>query len=118
MTKIEEIIERLNNIARHAIHRVGEQPFVMSLDDGLALHSAIDILRSAGDWTSCSEDLPKTNGRYLVTVHPNYAPDPSCSVDDIIWLDGKWQYIDRTPQDFPFPVIAWRPFPKPYVEDE
>lgn len=39
-----EIIERLKNIARHAVHTVGEEPFVMSLDDGIAVHEAIEAL--------------------------------------------------------------------------
>lgn len=39
-----EIIERLKNIAGHAIHTVGEKPFVMSIDDGVAVHEAIELL--------------------------------------------------------------------------
>ena len=40
-----EIIERLKNIAGHAVHTVGEKPFILSLDDGIALHEAIDLLK-------------------------------------------------------------------------
>ena len=40
-----EIIERLKNIAGHAVHTVGEEPFVMSLDDGIAVHEAIELLK-------------------------------------------------------------------------
>ena len=43
----EEIIERLEEIAKHAVHVLGEKPFFMSLDDGIAIHEAIDILKSA-----------------------------------------------------------------------
>jgi len=43
----EEIIERLEEIAKHAVHVLGEEPFFMSLDDGIAIHEAIDILKSA-----------------------------------------------------------------------
>jgi electron transfer flavoprotein alpha/beta subunit len=39
-----EIIERLKNIASHAVHTVGESPFVISLDDGIAVHEAIELL--------------------------------------------------------------------------
>jgi hypothetical protein len=39
-----EIIERLKNIASHTVHTVGEAPFVMSLDDGIAVHEAIELL--------------------------------------------------------------------------
>lgn len=48
-----EIIERLKNIAEHAIHTVGEEPFVMSLDDGIAVHEAIELLNKPD--TNCSE---------------------------------------------------------------
>lgn len=40
-----EIIARLERIARCAIHTVGEPPFIMSLDDGIAVHEAIDIIQ-------------------------------------------------------------------------
>lgn len=39
-----EIIKRLKNIAGHAVYTVGEEPFVMSLDDGIAVHEAIELL--------------------------------------------------------------------------
>ena len=39
-----EIIERLKNIAGYAVHTVGEGPFVMSLDEGIAVHEAIKLL--------------------------------------------------------------------------
>ena len=48
-----EIIERLKNIARHAVHTVVEEPFVMSLDDGIAVHEAIELLKKPE--TNCSE---------------------------------------------------------------
>lgn len=43
----EEIIERLEEIAKHAVHVLGEEPFLMSLDDGIAIHEAIEILKGA-----------------------------------------------------------------------
>lgn len=42
---IEEIIRRLEKIAEHAVHTPGEMPFCMSLDDGIALHEAVELLR-------------------------------------------------------------------------
>lgn len=45
MDDANEIIERLENLAKHAVHCVGEPRFVMSLDDGIALHKAIDLLK-------------------------------------------------------------------------
>lgn len=41
-----EIIERLERIAKHAVHTVGEPPFIMSLDDGVAIYEAIEALKS------------------------------------------------------------------------
>ena len=40
-----EIIARLERIARRAVHTVGEPPFIMSLDDGIAVHEAINIIK-------------------------------------------------------------------------
>ena len=40
----KEVIKRLKRIAEHAIYTVEEPPFVMSLDDGIAVNTAIDEL--------------------------------------------------------------------------
>ena len=45
----EEIIARLRKIADHAVHAPGEMPFVMSLDDGIAVHEAIKMLSQQTD---------------------------------------------------------------------
>ena len=59
-----EIIERLGEIAKHAVHTIGEEPFIMSLDDGTAVYEAIDMLRSqtetheehkTGHWVGAKE---------------------------------------------------------------
>lgn len=42
---IEEIIRRLEKIAEHAVHTPGEIPLCMSLDDGVALHEAVELLK-------------------------------------------------------------------------
>ena len=62
-----EIIERLKNIAEHAVHTVGERPFIMSLDDGIAVHEAIELLKKAetncpeipDSWIPCSKKMPE-----------------------------------------------------------
>ena len=64
---ITEIIERLKNIAEHAVHTVGERPFIMSLDDGIAVHEAIELLKKAetncpeipDSWVPCSKKMPE-----------------------------------------------------------
>lgn len=40
----KEIIRRLEKIAEHAIHTVGEPPFIIGLDDGIALKEAVRML--------------------------------------------------------------------------
>ena len=59
-----EIIERLKNIASHAVHTVGERPFVMSLDDGIAVHEAIELLTNLPEipdsWIPCSKRMPES----------------------------------------------------------
>lgn len=42
-----EIIERLGRIAKHAVHTINEEPFIMSLDDGTAVYEAIDIVQQS-----------------------------------------------------------------------
>lgn len=42
---VSEITERLERIAEHAVHRVGEPPLCLSLDDGIALREAADLLK-------------------------------------------------------------------------
>ncbi len=41
----EEIIRRLKKISEHAVHVTGEQPFIISLDDGIALNEAVSLLK-------------------------------------------------------------------------
>lgn len=40
----EEITRRLKKISKHAVHVVGEPPFIMGLDDGIALDEAVQLL--------------------------------------------------------------------------
>ena len=52
MTK-EEIIERLKRIANHSVHEVGRLPYILSLDDGVAVYEAIGLLEQPvlhGHW--------------------------------------------------------------------
>lgn len=52
-----EIIKRLKNIAKHAVHTIGEEPFIMSLDDGIAVHEAIELLEQQEPLTSCEQAI-------------------------------------------------------------
>ena len=63
---ITEIIERLKNIAGHAVHTVGERPFIMSLDDGIAVHEAIELLKKAE--TNCPEIPDSCNAETVEAI--------------------------------------------------
>lgn len=58
-----EIIKRLKNIAKHAVHTIDEEPFIMSLDDGIAVHEAIELLTNLPEipdsWIPCSKKMPE-----------------------------------------------------------
>jgi len=109
-----EIIERLGEIAKHAVHIIGEEPFIMSLDDGIAVHEAINMLRSHPEphWIPCSERLPEaevlccdTRGEMIIG-YP-YQDDESetgysAVFDDVYMVD----------------CIAWMEKPEPYREGE
>ena len=127
-----EIIERLGEIAKHAVHIIGEEPFIMSLDDGTAVREAIDIIqqsRSQSHWIPCSERLPEKDGDYYVTVDPRYVPPGYKDTDKITWRNGKWVMVDyfvidgeghKMPEfkviDVDIPIIAWMPLPEGYKE--
>lgn len=67
MTRLE-IIDRLQRLAKHAVHIAGEPPeppFIMSLDDGIALHEAIDILKAHEPFP------PKIYGHMITSVFSN-----------------------------------------------
>ena len=96
----EEIIDRLKAISRHAVHTYGEEPFVMSLDDGIAVCEAIEALKQepCNDCISRKSvkakmfDLPKpkSNKSYW-----NGADDVGDIVDALPSVQprrkGKWQ---------------------------
>lgn len=42
---MSDLIDRLEKIAKHSVHTVGENIFLLSLDDGIALYEAIDIIK-------------------------------------------------------------------------
>lgn len=50
-----EIIRRLEKISSHAIHTVGEEPFVMSLDDGITVKEAIDLIKQQPEIVRCKD---------------------------------------------------------------
>ena len=115
-----EIIERLKNIAEHAIHTVGEEPFVMSLDDGIAVHEAIELLKKPemncseipNNWIPCSERQPDASGWYITTISGEICGQDRAFSGMSEFANGKWMSgddVDETEM-----TIAWMPLPEPY----
>ena len=134
-----EIIERLKNIAGHAVYTVGEEPFIMSLDDGIAVHEAIELLEKTE--TNCSE-IP--NNWIPVKAHPATDEERESSPDIDYWFDCEmpddeqeilvtvkhknWLSVEKdvcyvdscygldSGYDWLDDIIAWMPLPEPYKE--
>ena len=86
MSKIE-IIERLENIANHAVYRVGQMPFIMSLDDGIAIHEAIEMIKQAFEWHETFEDDPDSfpnDDRQVLVSFSNFS----------LPMIGRWEVDD------------------------
>lgn len=104
-----EIIERLKNIAGHAVHTAGKEPFIMSIDDGIAVHEAIELLELPSAqleqrWIPVTEKLPKIEEAVLV------------SDGKLVWKDwrhgnGHWFFSSD------FEGTAWMPLPEPCKGD-
>ena len=108
-----EIIERLGEIAKHSVHTIGEEPFIMSLDDGTAVYEAIDIIQqsqSQSHWISCSDASTLTKDRTFWVTHMN---GYEAWVGELYWDMTEWS--DRVSD-----VVAYMPcnIPEPYQEGE
>ena len=139
---ITEIIERLKNIAEHAVHTVGERPFIMSLDDGIAVHEAIELLKKAemncpeipDSWIPVSKEMPKKEDcpmDCLVTRKSktigNYT-DMAVAEKSGTWTHEDWEAIVlgdnvsgkktgllNTRGD---EIVAWMPMPEPWEGEQ
>ena len=50
-----EIIRKLSHLADHAVHVEGDEPYLMSVEEGIALHEAIQIIDNMSAWMTEDE---------------------------------------------------------------
>ena len=133
---ITEIIERLKNIAGHAVHTVGEEPFVMSLDDGIAVHEAIELLTNCPEipdsWIPVTEKMPEEKdtmfakfwgtdkwNEYMFRKRSDLVEvtveleDGTRYTDASRTRDGKWD-IEMDHGAVKKKVVAWKPMSAPW----
>ena len=62
-------------------------------------------------WVPVTERLPEENGTYLACYE-----DATVVLD---WFNGKWFFYRTNPAvEETGTIIAWRPLPEPYTEEE
>ena len=81
------------------------------------LHKAVMLAISALEkqeqdrWIPVTERLPEENGTYLACYE-----DVTVLLD---WFNGKWFFYRTNPAiEETGTVIAWKPLPEPYTEEE
>ena len=107
MSNRNEIIERLENLAKHAVHYVGEPPFVMSLDDGIALHDAIALLKAQEPQVMTLEEV----GKWVLIKRVDREPifiEVKDSISAWIVSDGYWDIQLNVNLCSEFYGIIWR----------
>jgi len=126
-----EIIERLKIIAEHAVHTVGERPFVMSLDDGIAVHEAIELLTNCPEipdsWIPCSKKMPEEHEwigtkKFGTTISDEVyvtfeSPKGERFTRHLSFQNGKLPNFEQRTIDAFYKgsvPIAWKPEPKPW----
>ena len=66
--------------------------------------------QEAGRWIPVTERLPEENGTYLACYE-----DATVLLD---WFNGKWFFYRTNPAvEETGTIIAWRPLPEPYTEE-
>jgi len=91
----EEIIRRLKKLSEHAVHTVGELPYIMSLDDGIALDEAVQLLE---EMETKVHELSKEEWEEWKN---NCNRDPICSV----WKDDYTPMWHLKPEDIHEPAF-------------
>jgi hypothetical protein len=130
-----EIIERLKNIASHAVHTVGERPFVMSLDDGIAVHEAIELLTNYPEipdsWVPCSKKMPEEHEwigtrKFGTTISDEVYvtfenPKGERFTKHLSFQNGKVPNFEQRTIDAFYKgsvPIAWMPLPEPWKGEQ
>lgn len=126
-----EIIKRLKNIAEHAVYTVGERPFIMSLDDGIAVHEAIELLTNCPEfpdsWVPCSRKMPEEHEwigtkQFGTTISDEVYvtfenPKGERFTKHLSFQNGKVPNFEQRTIDAFYKgsvPIAWMPKPKPW----
>ena len=76
---------------------------------------AIEVL-TKNRWIPVSERLPETDGYYLVTKDISAVSKDIFEVDRIEYRKECDEYNNGFRSSFP--IIAWKPLPKPYKEND
>lgn len=77
----------------------------------------IDIEPNRGEWTPCSERLPKIGEVVLVTWE--WRCKKYITIAYMITIRGVTYWDSKLQHEFePLNVLAWMPLPKPYGERE
>ena len=115
-----EIIRRLEQISSHAVHTVGEEPFVMSLDDGIAVKEAIYLITQQlakdinvpSKWISVEDKLPDKCTNYLVY----FGKGIGTTMKTAVWLPEKRIWKGAEAYSTLNGITHWMLLPKPPEE--
>lgn len=104
------------------IDELKQESIIVDDDAG---HRAVDIIEQIAEeynngWIPCSERLPDDAFGCLVTVidcEPSTQTDFENILPYFVGYDG-YRWNDADGNVIPFEVIAWKPLPNPYKENE
>lgn len=117
--------ERILEILEGAKDKTGSVP--MSL-----VRKAFENIPNESHWIPCTpETMPKKDGEYLVTFEEGYADDYNLSLVGIAPFEVDCEGFGFWKEHFDFasmgslgsdweeiPVVAWKPLPSPYREED
>ena len=119
----DELIKRLRNLATYAVHTCEEKPFVMSLDDGCALHEAADAIEKlTNPWISVKDGLPEIGEHHCsddVFVRTAEGGVGFCALVENCF-GTRWFECERPSPwgDEGCEVTHWMPLPEPPKEEK